>query len=49
LSIMQNAPGIGVRVRVGVAVGGRVFVMVAVGPTAPTTQTKVLTLLEVKG
>jgi len=45
---MQNAPGIGVVVRVGVAVGGIVFVMVAVGPRAPMTQTKVLTLCAVR-
>jgi hypothetical protein len=45
---MQEAPGIGVKVRVGVAVGGRVFVGVEVGPTAPTLATKVMTLLDVK-
>jgi hypothetical protein len=38
----------GVEVRVKVGVGGNVFVGVAVGPTAPTTQTKVMTLLAVK-
>jgi glucose-6-phosphate isomerase len=47
-SNMQKAPGMGVGVRVKVAVGGRVSVMVAVGPTAPMLPTKVVMLCAVR-